>query len=93
MVSGRLCPCSCGKNGDSGRDGEVDVGTDGKESNKGEIIEELLESSDTPSDMGDVVRAGAGPFPDKNRESMCKGCIASSGRRAVLKVEGVLCGV
>jgi hypothetical protein len=70
----------------------VDDGTEGKESNKGEIIDELLEPSDTPSDTKDVGLAGS--FPAAKRESKFRGCIASSGRRAVRREEGGgLCGV
>jgi len=76
-IGGRLCPFPCVKSGDSGNDGEVMVGTEGKESNKGERIDELLDSSDMPSDTGDVVLPD--DFPAKKTESMCKDCIASSG--------------
>ena len=69
----------------------MEAGTDGKESNKGEKIEELLEPSDTPSDTNDVGRSGS--FFVKNSESMCKGCIAFSGRKAERRVVGVRCEV
>jgi hypothetical protein len=81
---------SYGKQGESERGGEVEAGTDGKESNNGEKIEELLEPSDTPSDTNDVGRSGS--FV-KESESMCRGCIASSGRKAERRVVGVRCEV
>lgn len=86
-----MCSFPCDKSGDSGRDGEVMVGTEGKESNKGESIDELLDSSDIPSDTGDVVLPD--DFPARNTESMCKGCIASSGRRTDRRVVSCPCGV
>jgi hypothetical protein len=82
---------SYGRQGESERGGELEAGTDGKESNKGERIEELLEPSDTPSDPNDVGRSGS--FPAEKSESMCKGCIASCGRRADRMVDGVRCEV